>query len=174
MLAPPQARRSRPGGAAPKEGSAAWTAMLPVPRKSSEIVSRQRFFIAALSLETAEGDGCQPAVTSTPLLLEPKRADSAYADQPLSGGTAFARATAVPFIKVCCPDDPDCCDADLQGPGGWSPKSKRKFDWTSGPRRAVISRVEGATPLLFHYLSARLGHPCNGRVAWVLWPSVDP
>ena len=31
---------------------------------------------------------------------------------------------------------------------GWSPKWQRKFDWTSGPGRAVISRVEGATPLL--------------------------
>jgi hypothetical protein len=58
--------------------------MLPVPRKSSKILSRQRFFIAALSLETAAGDGSQHAVTSKTLLLKPKRADSAYTDQPLS------------------------------------------------------------------------------------------
>jgi hypothetical protein len=35
MLAPPQARRSEPGGAATQEGPSTWTAMLPVPGKSS-------------------------------------------------------------------------------------------------------------------------------------------
>src|SRR6266446_3247123 len=35
MLAPPQARRSEPGGRRPRRGPSTWTAMLAVPGKSS-------------------------------------------------------------------------------------------------------------------------------------------
>jgi len=41
MLALPQARRSGPGGAATQEGPSTWTAMLPMPRKSSAMCARQ-------------------------------------------------------------------------------------------------------------------------------------